>query len=274
MGLKLQEVPAAAGMRWVRAAFGEYFSHPMAYAGMLVSYLLLNFGVVALFSLLANITEVFLIAGAAVLVMMLPLLTLAFMMGTRDSLQGRILAPAVFLMPWTTLEPDRRRPLLVLMAAFAAATFASLLVVGMVHAEAIDQIKAFMAAGQRGSDEELMRLLESPAVMSLRAWSSLAVGAVSLPFWFAPALVYWGGQGPAQAMFSSLLAIWRAKGAFLTYGLGFMAVLLATSVLVGMALAVLGATLAALLAMMLGLMVPAAFYVSLYFSFRDCFGEP
>lgn len=272
MGLKLQEVPAAAGMRWVSLAFSEFFNHPMAYAGMVVSYLLLTLGVGVLFSILANVSEVFLLVGAMVVVMLVPLLTLAFMIGTRDSLQGRVLAPAVFVVPWATREPDRRRALLLLMAAFAVATLASLLVVGMFHVEAIEQLKTAMA-NNKASDEEFARLLSTPAVMSARAWSSVAVGVVSLPFWFAPALVFWGGQGPAQAMFSSVLALWRAKAAFLVYGFGFIAVLLLGSMLVGLVFALLGAAITSLLAMILGLMLPAVFYISVYFSFVDCFGE-
>lgn len=271
MGLKLQEVPAGAGLRWVSRAFGEFFSHPMSYAGMMVSYVLLSVGVWLPFALLSDVSEVFLLVGAAAVVMLVPMLTLAFMIGARDSQQGRVLAPAVFIVPWSTREPDRRRPLLLLMAAFAVATIAALLIVGMFHVEAIEQLKAAMV--NKVSAEEMSRVMSSPAVMAARDWCSIGVGVASLPFWFAPALVFWGGQGPWQAVFSTVVALWRAKLAFLVYAFAFMATALLASLLISLVYAILGTTLASLLLMVLGLMMPAVFYISVYFSFVDCFGE-
>jgi hypothetical protein len=39
------------------------------------------------------------------------------------------------------------------------------------------------------------------------------MGLLSVPYWHAPALVHWGGQGVAQALFSSTLAL-AQQGAF------------------------------------------------------------
>ena len=47
-------------------------------------------------------------------------------------------------------------------------------------------------------------------------------GLLSVPFWHAPALVYWGAQGWAKSLFFSTVAIWRNKGAFAVYGLGWI----------------------------------------------------
>ena len=48
---------------------------------------------------------------------------------------------------------------------------------------------------------------------------------LSVPFWHAPALVWWHGQGLAQSLFSSTLACWRNKGAFTIFGVAWMGVL-------------------------------------------------
>ena len=50
-------------------------------------------------------------------------------------------------------------------------------------------------------------------------------GALSIPFWHAPALVHWQGQSVGQALFSSTLALWRCKGAFFAYSLAWTAVI-------------------------------------------------
>jgi hypothetical protein len=124
------------------------------------------------------------------------------------------------------------------------------------------------------TEDELSRLVDSPEVSALRARASAAIALVSIPFWFAPVLVFCGGQGVAQSMFSSVMALWRARGAFFVYFLGGMGMVMLLSLLAGLVMGLLGPGLAGLLLIPLGLVVPAIFYVSLYFSFRDCFGEP
>jgi hypothetical protein len=97
---------------------------------------------------------------------------------------------------------------------------------------------------------------------------------LSVPFWHAPALIYWGGQGLAQALFSSTVACWRNRGAFLLYGLVFGGLIFLFTLFGGILLGVLGTgALVAMLALSASLVIPAAFYASLYFTFTGCF-EP
>jgi hypothetical protein len=78
----------------------------------------------------------------------------------------------------------------------------------------------------------------------------------------------------AQALFTSALALWRAKAAFLVYGFGWMAVMVSAGMVASVLLGLIGPAFAGLLVMPIGLILTSTFYVSLYFSFRDCFGEP
>lgn len=273
MGLKLKSVPAAAGLAWVRQAFEEFFRHPMAYSGMLVSFILASFGMLLLWSTLAAISSVFAYVGAGLVVMGMPLLTLAFMMGTHGRLQGRPVHVGVYFAPWRQTEPDRRRALLQLLLAFVVATLAAFALLGLVDDGALDALQEAMIKGT-ATEEELARLTSAPGLASALAWRMLVTAAVSVPFWFAPALVFWGGQSAAQALFSSALALWRARGAFALYLLGWVAALLLATLLVSFMLALLGASITGLVAMPISLVLSTAFYVSLYFSFRDCFGEP
>ena len=273
MGLKLQPVPAAAGLRWVRQAFEEYFHHPLPYSGMLVGYILACFGMLLLWSLPATISSVFAYIGAALVVMGMPLLTLGFMMGTHGRLQGRLVHVGLFFAPWRQKEPDRRRALLQLLVAFVIATLAALALLSLVDDGALDALQEAMLKGT-ASEAEMARLMSAPGLASAIAWRMLVTAVVSIPFWFAPALVFWGGQGAAQSMFSSAVALWRARGAFAMYLLGWVAALLMATLLVSFMLALLWASITSLVAMPLSLVLSTAFYVSLYFSFRDCFGEP
>jgi hypothetical protein len=63
---------------------------------------------------------------------------------------------------------------------------------------------------------------------------------LSVPFWHAPALVYWGRQGWAKSLFFSTMAIWRNRGAFLVYGLGWFGLSLAFAMVFSVLVALLG----------------------------------
>ena len=95
-----------------------------------------------------------------------------------------------------------------------------------------------------------------------------------MPFWHAPALVHWGAQGAWQALFSSTLAIWRSKGAYLMYALAWSALVGLFGVAAALLFGLLGQRqMAGFLALPAGLFFSTIFYVSLIFSFDDCFGE-
>ena len=104
--------------------------------------------------------------------------------------------------------------------------------------------------------------------------SSDLIALLSVPFWHAPALVFWGGQGLMQALFSSTLAIWRARSAFTLYTLGWSALVMAASIIVTLLVVLTGSRQwLGWVSMPMGLALSAAFYVSLWFSFADCFGR-
>ena len=97
--------------------------------------------------------------------------------------------------------------------------------------------------------------------------------ALSVPFWHAPALVHWGGQAVGQSLFSSTLAVWRAKGAFLVYGLGWLGCVTAFAFVGALVLGLLGQPQwAGLIGIPAGLVLSAVFYISLLFTFNDSFG--
>lgn len=262
MGLKLQDVPAAFGWRWVTQSFAEYVRHPLAYIGMFVIFM---FGILLAMTLP--------LIGGVLLLLVVPLLSLGFMMATHESLNGRMVHAGIFARPWRQREPDRRRPLLILLIIYAVATAASLWYCEWVDGGAFD---AWLTAVAQGNTppEELARLAAAPGATAGAVWRIILTAAVALPFWFAPALVFWSGQGPAQALFSSTLALWRAKWAFVVYFIGWGAALIAAGCIAGLLVTVLGGSVASMLLMPVGLVMSSAFYVSLYFSFRDCFGEP
>jgi len=99
----------------------------------------------------------------------------------------------------------------------------------------------------------------------------LGLTVVSIPLWYAPALVHWGGQGAAQAMFSSVVAIWRTKGAFLAFLAGWFVVGIAYDALVQLLAAAFGVEMVSLAALTGQMMLSIAYFVSMWFGFVDTF---
>lgn len=264
MGLKLQVVAPAQGLRWVGLGFREFLRRPLPYTGLFVTFMF----AALLMTLLPFI-------GGLLLLMAVPLLSLAFMMATHAAQRDEATHPGVYFTPWRRAQPAaRRRSLLTLCFVYAAASSAVFALGRLVDGGATDAMLIAMSAGN-ASAEELAKLAAAPGVFEGALVRTLLTALLSIPFWHAPALVYWGDQGPAQAMFSSALALWRAKGAFLLYSLGWAGALMLSSVLVVMLLGILGAgPVAGFILMPIALMFTTAFYVSLYFSFTDSFGTP
>lgn len=263
MGLKLQVVAPAQGLRWVSQGIREFLRRPMAYAALFVVFM---FG-----ALVATLLP---LVGGLLLLMAVPLLSLAFMMATHASLRDGPTHPGVYLTPWRDTPPARRRALLLLCLAYAFSSSAVLALGRLVDGGGVDALMIAISNGN-ASPEEIAKLAAAPGVFEGALLRTVATALLSIPFWHAPALVYWGGQGPLQAMFSSTLALWRAKGAFLLYSIGWTGALVAASLAVVLLVSLLGSgPLAGLVLMPIALMFTTAFYVSLYFSFVDCFGSP
>jgi hypothetical protein len=248
--MRLKLVPARQGLVWVKHGLRVFFMRPMAFCLLFL---------------------IFMIVGPSVMLAVAPLATIGFMLATQEALQGRFPWPSVFVRP---LQIDKRRlwAQVKLGLAYAACTLLVYFISKAVDAGALDELNKAMGSGQNPQD--VAPLLSDPR---LQAWWFVLVAGVGLlaaPFWYAPALVHWGGMSAGKAVFFSTVACWRNKGALLLYSLGWAAVMMVFALVSGTIFALLGAPQLALAAIMpAALMLSAAFYASLYFTFVDCF-EP
>jgi hypothetical protein len=259
MSISLQQVPAAEGVRWTRQAFRLFMRRPLPFTGMFAAFLVS----VLVITLVP-------VVGSVLMLMSLPLLTLGFMIATRSALDDGPVHPGQFIEPLRQAGP-RRAALLTLCAVYALATVAIMQLAEWVDGGGFEQLQLLMAKGDAGR-AEMEALLADPRL----AWGMITrfglAGALSIPFWHAPALVHWQGQSVGQSLFSSTLALWRCKGAFFAYSVAWTVVIVAF----GMAAALLFTLLdmrelAGLIAMPAGLMFSTVFYVSLLFTYQGCF---
>jgi hypothetical protein len=253
MRLSLHSQPASAGVRWFKAGFRELFSQPLAYAGLFAVFMLL----VMLVSLLPFV-------GGPLLMMSMPLLSLAFMMAAAGTRRGVPVRPAVLLVPWRSGPLLQRRRLFQLCLSYAVVLTLLLWLAGLIDGGQFDRWLELTAKGETGS-AEWESLANDPAVRNGLLFRTASGALLSMLYWHAPPLVQWADQGVAQALFSSAMALWRSMGAFIVYNLCWMAA--------GLALTLVQLTLPALGVLMLPawLLLSTAFYASLYASFVDSF---
>ncbi|MGM9481347.1 BPSS1780 family membrane protein [Roseateles sp. NT4] len=257
MQLHLQQVPAGNGRLWIRHGFKVFRRAPLALACL--------FG---LFMFVA--CAVLLVPGVGVMLFLasLPLLSLGFMLATHLVLQKKTPTVSVFIAP-LKLTAERRRSQLLLCGGYATAV----LLIGLL-AEWVDggAGREFMTRWMAGDANGMADSFADPHLawgMSLRFGLAMLL---TVPYWHAPALVHWGGQGAAQALFSSALALWRNRAAFVLNGLLWGLIMLAAGILPALLLGALGLTLLIpVVGMLASIVASTVFYASLYFTFVDCF---
>ena len=273
----IRSVPALAGLRWIRLGFRAFGRHPGGFMGM--------FGMFLLAMLAFSLPLAVLMPVAAALqlnplfvdllgIVLMPLLTLGFMLGTEAVTNDVRIRPTLFFAPLRT-SPQARR---------------ALLEVGLVYVGVLC-VACFAGNGLDGGEASAWfgaRLLmpQDPAAPALPAvppplgdtatlvlclkMAVIALG--SIPLWHAPALIHWGRQGAAKSMFGSVIALWRTRAAFAVFLAGWFGVLFAFSTIVALLDALMDGSVALLIvAMIASWALSAVFYVTLWFGFVDTF---
>ena len=260
MALSLKTVDASHGARWIADAWRLFARRPMAFTALFAVFL---FG-----ALLVSLVP---LLGGLVQMMALPLLSLGFMVASQSALLDGPVHPRQYLEPLKT-DPARRRSLLILCAVYGVAVLLILLLVDAVSDSAFSRMQQLLAQGEQ-AQPQIDALLSEPGVASGALLAVVLGVALSVPFWHAPALVHWGGQRVGQALFSSAVAVWRSKGAFFVYAMGWVGVMLVFGIVTALVLGLVGLPqLAGVIGLPAGLMFSAVFYISLLFTFNDSFG--
>jgi hypothetical protein len=264
MSLKLQTVPAGHGALWVRLGLRTFFRQPMAFAALFAAFM---FGVFVL-ALVPFL-------GPLLVLALLPLVSLAFMSATRIAVTGATPTPRVFVEPLRGPRP-RVVALLQLGLLYAACTYAVMAMSDLADGGAFEALmNSLPAAGASapGVPAAIGGAKASAANLALGLALRFGLaGLLSVPFWHAPALICWGGHGCAKSLFASTLACWRNRGAFSMYSLVWLGLVLLLGMVGSLVFALLGQSqLFALATVPLSLVFTTAFYVSLYFTFADCF---
>jgi hypothetical protein len=248
--MKLNIVPARTGIQWVKLGIRTFFRQPLALTGLFFMY-----------AAAAVVLSVVPLVGVVLALAIVPAATLGLMAATQEAEKGRFPMPTLLISAFRAGR-QRLRAMLVLGLIYAAACTAIVAITPLfVDLPAAPATESAAATAMLSPQNQVALLV----VMALYL-------PVSLMFWHAPALVHWHGVSPVKSLFFSTVACLRNGGALLVFGLGWLAVFFAGSLLVALVSMVAGSPQAAAAMLMpMGLLLTAMFTTSLYFTFRDSF---
>lgn len=261
--LSLQRLGAERGVTWAREGWRTFASHPFAFAALLSGLLMMAL----LLSVLGWV-------GSLIVTLALPLMSLVFMVATQSLVDGSARHPWQGVAGLARIDSRRARALLVLCLLYAVGMTLLFSVSVSVDQGSMQRlIELFAAPRTTASVAEIDRLLASDELQHGFTVRLLGTLLLSIPFWHAPALVWWGRQGVWQALFSSTLGVWRSAGAYALYGLTLIASALGLTTVLGVVLSMVGSPASIRVALAaLAMVMAVVFYVSLWFSFIDTFG--
>lgn len=263
MALVLKAVRAGQGSRWIGDALRLFARRPLAFTALAA--------VPGALAMLLPLLPLLLAAGVF---FVMPLVSLGFMVAAQSALLDGPVHMRQFAEPLRGAGP-RRHALLKLCAGYLGLMAAAALVASAFTGDAFEQLRVLdRQSAEFAAKAELL----APAITrGLSVWM-LLYGLISVPYWHAPALVHWGGQGAKQALFSSTLALWRTRGAILVYLFSWVGLMLGVFMVAGILGGLVGAqgpspsgALAFLLVLVSSASV-AVFYISALFCFNDTFG--
>jgi hypothetical protein len=260
VAIRIRPVSPLAGLSWVRRGARMFARRPGGFLG------LFGLAMLAMVLLVALVPSVLLPFALAIA----PLVSLGFMVATESVHNDLPIRPGVFVEPLAS-GPKERSALAQVGLAYVVAAFAVLMIVQWIDGGELLRWFAAMRTTVPDSSTPV------PNPISERGATALVVGTglvalVSIPLWYAPALVHWGRQRAPQAMFSSIVALWRTRGAFVVYLLGWWLLSAVVSFVGTLLAAVIGnPQFEAILMFMVEWVLTAVFYVTLWYGFEDTF---
>jgi len=249
--MQLRLVPARQGVTWVRQGLQVFLRFPLPFTTLFLVFL---FG--------AFIVAILPFVGVLALLILLPGVTLSFMIATRQSLAGRVPMPSVFADPFRG-QSERTLGMVKLGVGYALASLGMMMLADWLDGGRFEALARGEAAAELMNDPQMLVSVAMRLTLTL---------PLSLLFWHAPALVHWCGVTALKAVFFSLVACWRNRAAFTMYGIVWAAAMLLFGLVTTALFALIGLPqLIGLAALPAALLFSTVFYISLYFTFADCF---
>ncbi|QWC96441.1 hypothetical protein G6733_06915 [Polynucleobacter paneuropaeus] len=214
--MKLNSVGIQEGYHWIRQGFWLFKQNPLAFLMLVFIYVLV-----------AQLAILIPIIGVITVLVLTPTLSVGFMTACRQAIQKERIVPQVYFCALRSTPLIRKR-ILQLGLLYAIMIFGLSLILGLfINVQAIIPLIS--------NDQAI-----TPEAIHQLYWALLIGGLLYFPIavlmWFSPVLIAWENMSIPQALFSSWIACWKNRGAFLYYILIWAAILAAIPLLVGASL--------------------------------------
>lgn len=250
--MRIRTLAALAGWGWVADGFRVLRRQPIA----LLAITFLNL-------LALSVSVLIPLVGSIAPLILTPALMVGLMHAVRAADRGQMPTPQMLLAAFREDGGRAWRPLMLLGVVNALSTIGALALAAVADGGMLMRL----ATGQFGVDEAPVdgRLTIAAIVFVL------AYLPVQMAMWYAPLFIAWRRTPVAQALFFSLVGVWRNRRAFMVYGLGWFAIALAGSVVIRLLQLTLGASpmLLSMLLSPLSLLLITAVYCSFWPTWRD-----
>lgn len=300
---------AASGWRWVVGGWRLFRKQPFGFAALLFFYWLLLLTASAMIGWIARgigavlpFVSADLVAtlGSLFVAMLTPALTVGFLQACRLVDSGLSAHPILLLAPFRSGRTTLRRLLtlgsiqtgalvIILIATSGADAFrlepaappAATTATSSTARDARSSAgqSAGPTAGNGATEPSAIPSEAEQAEMRREAVGRFAQGIAYLPvallMWYAPMLVAWHQVPAGKALFFSLVAVWRNRGAFIVYGAAWLAVWLALSIGIALVTTLVGiGSFAAIIAAPLVMLLLTCMYCSVYPTYATVFVDP
>jgi len=254
--MKLQIVPARQGVVWFQKGVRTFMKQPLAFTGLFFMFM-------AAISLLSLVPVI----GTPIALALLPAATLGLMAATEIADKGQFPMPQVLIAGFRAGK-ERLRSMVVLGVLYAVGFILLMGISATVDGGQFARV--YLLGGELTAETVMQADFQTAALVAMVLYLPL-----SLLFWHAPALVHWHGITPIKSLFFSAVACLRNFGAFMVFGLVWMAAFLGIATGVAIVVSLLGnVELMNAILFPVGLAMAAMFFTSFYFTYRDCFDTP
>jgi len=252
--VKLNIVPARTGLLWVKLGIRTFLRQPLALAGLFF-----------MFTMTVILLAAVPVIGPMAAVVLMPAATLGMMVATEQASVGKFPMPSVLVSAFRAGR-QRARSMLILGGLYALVLLAIVTMTSLMVPDT--PAPTPLAPGTPG-------VPAGPTAVPPGTPAMFIAMALQLPFTVlfshAPALVHWYGVTPAKSLFFSAVAFLRNFGAFVLFGIGWLAFLFAVGAFLSIIYALFGAAPSPQTMAPVALVVLAMMSTSMYFTFRDSF---
>ena len=211
--MKLNSVAPKEGYSWIRQGIWLFKQNPLG-------FLMLVF----LYVFVAQLAVLVPVIGIFAVLLLTPTLSVGFMTACRQAIQKERIRPTVYIVALQSTPVIRKR-ILQLGLVYSALILTLSFVLSML----VDfELLLPLMTGDKPITPEAVR-----EIYLILFFGGLLYVPIAMLMWFSPVLVAWAEMSVPQALFSSALACWANRGAFLLYIAIWGAILIAIPLTIG-----------------------------------------